>query len=71
MIDKTFTELRHDHNTLFQELVTYRTNEESQCQVLSEMEEKVVQRLLVYMKVPDNNYANTRFLNLTEVLDAK
>ena len=70
MVDKTFTELPHDHITLLQDLTTYRTNEELQCQVLSELEEKAVQRLIAYMKVEDNNFANARFLNLTEVVGA-
>jgi hypothetical protein len=68
IVDKTFTELPHDHNILLQELTTYRTNEESECQVLNEMEEKAVQRLIAYMKVQDNNFANARFLNLTEAV---
>ena len=57
MVDKTFMDLPHDHNTLLQELATYRANEESQCQVLSEMQERAVLRLVGYRKVDDNNFA--------------
>ena len=42
MVDKTFTDLPHDHNTLLQELATHRANEESQCQLLSEVQEEAV-----------------------------
>ena len=68
MVDKTFTDLPHDHNTLLQELATHRANEESQCQVLSEMQEAAVLRLLAYSKVDDDNFANARFLDLKETL---
>ena len=34
MVDKTFTDLPHEHNTLLQELATYKAK------VLSEMQEK-------------------------------
>ena len=69
MVDKTFTALPHDHNTLLQELATHRANEESQCQVLSEMQEAAVLRLVAYSKVDDNNFANARFLDLKETVD--
>ena len=61
MVDKTFTDLPHDHNTLLQELATHRANEESQCRVLSEMQEKAVLRLVAYHRADDNNFANARF----------
>ena len=69
MVHKTFTDLPHDHNTLLQELATHRANEESQCQVLGEMQEAAVQRLIAYSKVDDNNFANARFLDLKENVD--
>ena len=69
MVDKTFTDLPHDHNTLLQELATHRAKEESQCQVLSEMQEAAVLRLVAYSKVDDNLFANARFLNLKETVD--
>ena len=62
MVDKTFTDLPLDHNTLLQELATYRAAEESQCRLLSEMQEKAVLRLVAYHQVDDNNFANARFL---------
>ena len=70
LVDNSFTDLPHDHKTLLQDLITCRTNEESQCRLQSEMIEKAVQRLIAYMKVQDNNFANARFLNLTEVVGA-
>ena len=48
MVDKTFTALPHDHNTLLQELATCRATEESQCQLLTEMQEEAVLRLIAY-----------------------
>ena len=69
MVDKTFTDLPHDHNALLRELATHRANEESQCQVLSEIQEAAVLRLVAYSKVDDNNFANARFLNLKETVD--
>ena len=68
MVDKTFTGLPHDHNTLLQELATHRANEGSQCRVLSEMQEEAVLRLVAYRKVDDNNFANARFLDLQKVV---
>ena len=68
MVDKKFTDLPHDHNTLLQELATHRANEESQCRLLSEMQEKAVLRLLAYWKVDDNSFANARFLDLKEAV---
>ena len=62
MVDKTFTDLPPDHNTLLQELATYRAAEESQCRLLSEMQEKAVLRLVAYHQADDNNFANARFL---------
>ena len=62
MVDKTFTDLPPDHNTLLQELATYRAAEESQCRLLSEMQEKAVLRLVAYHRADDNNFANARFL---------
>ena len=51
MTDKTFTALPLDQDTLLQELATYRANEECQCQVVSEMQEAAVLRLVTYSKV--------------------
>lgn len=51
MTDKTFTSLPLDQDTLLQELATYRANEECQCQVVSEMQEAAVLRLVAYSKV--------------------
>jgi hypothetical protein len=68
-IDKTITDLPPDHNTLMQELATHRANEDSQCQVLSEMQEAAVLRLVAYIKVDDHNFANARFLDLKETVD--
>ena len=46
IIDKTFEDLLVNHNTLLQEFATHRGNEESQCQLLSEMHEEAVLRLV-------------------------
>ncbi len=45
-----------------------RENEEHQCQVLSEMHEAAVQRLIEYSRDVSNICANARFLNLQETL---
>ena len=66
MVDKTFTDLPIDHNTLLQELATHRANEESQCQTLDGMQKAAELRLIAYSKVDDNDFANARFLDLKE-----
>ena len=68
MVDKTFNDSPHDHTTLLQELATHRANEESQCRLLSEMQEEAVLRLVAYCKVDDNDFANARFLDLKEAV---
>ena len=68
IVEKTFTELPHDHDTLLREIATHREAEKVQCQVLSEMEEEAVLRLVAYSKVEDNNFANARFLDLKEAM---
>ena len=67
MVDKTFTDLPHDYNSLLHELATQRAIEESQCKLLTEMQEEAVLRLVAYWEVDDNNFANARFLDLKEV----
>ena len=68
MVDRTYEDLPHDHNTLLQHLATHRANEELQCQLLSEMHEEAVQRLVAYWRVDDNHFANARFLDLKEAV---
>ena len=68
IVDKTFTDLPHDHNTLLEELVTHRANEKARYHLLSEMQEEAVLRLIAYMDIDDNNFANARFLDLKEAV---
>ena len=66
IVDKTFTDLPHDHNTLLEELVTQRAAEKARYHLLSEMQEEAVLRLVAYRDIDDNNFANARFLDLKE-----
>ena len=68
MVDKTFTDLPHDHITLLQELATQRANEKAQYQLLTEMQEEAVLRLVAYKDVDDNCFANVRFLDLKDAV---
>ena len=69
MVDKMFTDLPHDHNSLLQELATHRANEKAQCELLSEMQEEAVLRLVAYKDVDDNCFANARFLDLKDAVE--
>ena len=71
IVDKTFTDLPHDHNSLLQELATHRANEKARYHLLSEMQEEAVLRLVAYREVDVNCFANARFLDLKEVVTAK
>ena len=53
IVDKTFTDLPHDHNTLLEELVTHRADEKVRYHLLSEMQEEAVLRLVEYRNVDD------------------
>ena len=53
IVDKTFTDLPHDHNTLLEELVTHRADENARYHLLSEMQEEAVLRLVAYKDVDD------------------
>ena len=68
IVDKTFTDLPHDHKTLLEELVTHRANEKMRCHLLTEMQEEAVLRLVAYKDVDDNCFANARFLDLKEAV---
>ena len=64
LADKIVTDLPLDHGALLQEIGKCRASEQSECQVLSEMENAAVQRLMTYSKDPHDAYANARFLQL-------
>ena len=55
-----------DHAALLTEIRSAREREECHCQVLSEVHEAAVQRLIQYSRDSTRAYANARFLNLTE-----
>ena len=55
-----------DHAVLLCAIQDTRANEEHHCQVLSEMHEAAVQRLVDYARNINRVYANARFLKLRE-----
>ena len=61
-----FKDLPLDHAALLNEIRSARDREECHCQVLSEVHEAAVQRLMQYSRDSTRGYANARFLNLTE-----
>ena len=61
-----FKDLPLDHGALLDEIRSTRDCEECHCQVLSEVHEAAVQRLIQYSRDNTRGYANARFLNLTE-----
>ena len=61
-----FKDLPLDHGALLDEIRSTRDCEECHCQVLSEIHEAAVQRLIQYSRDNTRGYANARFLNLTE-----
>ena len=65
-VNKSYTDFPLLHDALLREVSRCRASEESQCQVLSEMHEAAVQRLIQYSRHDDGAYANARFLDLTE-----
>ena len=68
IVDKTFTDLPHDHDALLEELLTHRADEKARYHLLSEMQEEAVLRLVAYKDVDDNCFANARFLDLKEAV---
>jgi len=61
-----FKDLPLHHTALLTEIRSAREREECHCQVLSEVHEAAVQRLIQYSRDSTRAYANARFLNLTE-----
>ena len=59
------TDLPLTHDALLTEVRRCSDNEECQHQVLSEVHEAAVQRLIRYSRDSARSYANMRFLNLT------
>ena len=66
LVDMSYTGLPLDHASLLAEVRRVRGGEVSTCQVLSEVHEAAVQRLLQYSGERDRVYANARFLDLKE-----
>ena len=65
LVDQTLTDLPFAHDALLTEIRRCRAMEQSPYQVLSEVHEAAVQRLLQYSRDSARRYANMRFLNLT------
>ena len=65
---KDYIELPLHHDALLSAIRSCRASEASQCQVLSEMHEAAVQRLIEYSRDVDRVCANARFLNLRETM---
>ena len=64
LVDKPFWELPHDDDRLVSMVLAQREQERSDCDVLSEMLEAAVQRLIAYSADPTWCYAQARFLKL-------
>ena len=61
-----FKDLLLHHTALLTEIRSAREREECHCQMLSEVHEAAVQRLIQYSRDSTRAHANARFLNLTE-----
>ena len=64
LVDTPFWKLPHDHGTLALKVQSQRQQEQCDCEVLSEMLEAAVQRLVVYSEDPEWAYARAQFLKL-------
>ena len=67
LTESSYTDLPHDHGSLLGEVRRVRASEVSRCQVLSEVLEAAVERLVQYGGHSDRSYANGRFLDLKEL----
>ena len=64
LVDTPFWKLPHDHNRLLSMVLAQRQQESCDCEVLSEMLEAAVQRLIAYSADPTWSYAQAQFLKL-------
>ena len=70
MVDSEYIDLPLDDAALLCAIQDTRANEEHHCQVLSEVHEAAVRRLVEYSCKTDRVCANARFLNLVEPVGA-
>ena len=64
LVDTPFWKLPHDHNRLLSMVLAQRQQESCDCEVVSEMLEAAVQRLIAYGADPTWSYAQAQFLKL-------
>ena len=64
LVDRPFWKLPHDDNKLLSMLLAQRQQETCHCELLSEMLEAAVRRLIAYSADPTWSYAQAQFLKL-------
>ena len=64
LVDKPFWKLPHDDNKLLSMVLAKRQQESCDCEVLSEVLEAAVRRLIAYSADPTWSYAQAQFLKL-------
>ena len=64
LVDKPFWKLPHDDNSLISMVLAQRKRETCDCELLSEMLEAAVRRLIAYSADPTWSYAQAQFLKL-------